>query len=74
MARKYKRKIPNITHNGVIDVWNFVSFEECPNEYGKRIYLDIQGLVDASEHELQSNKKYKNFEVESFGVERWEYR
>ena len=38
----------------------------------KRIYLDIQGLVDASEHELQSNKRYKNFEVESYGVKRWE--
>ena len=71
MTRKYKRKIPNITHNGIIDVWNFVSFEEDPNEYGKRIYLDIEGLVGASEHELQSNKKYKNFEVESFGVKSW---
>ena len=71
MTRKYKRKIPNITHNGIIDVWYFVSFEEDPNEYGKRIYLDIEGLVGASEHELQSNKKYKNFEVESFGVKSW---
>jgi hypothetical protein len=50
-----------------------VSFEDYPNEYGKRIYLDIQGLVGASEHELQSNKRYKNFEVESYGVKRWEY-
>ena len=71
MARKYKKKIPNITHNGIINVWNYVSFEEYPNEYGKRIYLDISSLVDASEHELQSNKRYKNFEVESYGVKRW---
>jgi len=71
MARQYRRKIPNITHNGIINVWNFVSFEEYPNEYGKRIYLDIEGLVDASEQELQNNKRYKNFEVESFGVKRW---
>ena len=41
MARKYKKKIPNITHNGIINVWDYVSFEEYPNEYGKRIYLDI---------------------------------
>tara|TARA_S200002703_G_scaffold36356_1_gene31485 strand:- start:44 stop:253 length:210 start_codon:yes stop_codon:yes gene_type:complete len=67
-----KNKIKNINHNGIIDVWNFVSFEDYPNEYGKRIYLDIQGLVNASEHELQSNKRYKNFEVESYGVKRWE--
>ena len=72
MAITYKKKIPNITHNGIINVWDYVSFEDYPNEYGKRIYLDIQGLVDASEHELQSNKKYKNFEVESYGVKRWE--
>ena len=59
MARKYKRKTPNLTHNGIINVWDFVSFEDYPNEYGKRIYLDIPSLVDASEHELQSNKRYK---------------
>jgi hypothetical protein len=74
MPRKYNRKIPNITHNGIINVWDYVSFEDYPNEYGKRIYLDIEGLVDASEHELQSNKKYKNFEVEPYGVRRWENR
>ena len=71
MPRKYKKKIPNITHNCVINVWEFGSFEDHPNEYGKRIYLDISSLVDASEHELQSNKKYKNFAVESYGVKRW---
>jgi len=73
MTRKYKRKTPNITHNGIINVWECVSFEEYPNQYGKRIYLDIQRLVDSAEHELQSNKRYKNFEVESFGVKSWEY-
>ena len=72
MNRKYKKKIPNITHNGIINVWHYVSFGENPNEYGKRLYLDIQRLVDDAEHELQSNKRYKNFEVESFGVDRWE--
>ena len=72
MTRKYKKKLPNITHNGIINVWDYVSFEDYPNEFGKRIYLDIQALVNASEHELQSNKKYKNFEVESCGVDRWE--
>ena len=71
MTRKYKKKIPNIKHNGIINVWNYVSFEEYPNEYGKRIYLDIQALVDASEHELQSNKRYINFHVESFVVDMW---
>ena len=71
MTRKNKKKIPNINHNGIINVWNYVSFEEYPNEYGKRIYLDIQALVDASEHELQSNKRSKNFQVESFGVDKW---
>tara|TARA_R100001230_G_C5517612_1_gene55943 strand:+ start:278 stop:499 length:222 start_codon:yes stop_codon:yes gene_type:complete len=73
MARQYKRKTPNITHNGIIDVWDFISFEEEPHEHGKRIYLDIQGLVDSAEHELRSNKRYKNFEVESYGVKRWEH-
>ncbi len=43
-------KVKNMTHNGIIDVWEFCSFEEYPNEYGKRIYLDIQGLVDSAEH------------------------
>ena len=57
MARTYKKKIPNITHNGIINVWDYVSFEEYPNKYGKRIYLDISSLVDASEHQLQSIKK-----------------
>tara|TARA_R100001460_G_scaffold5100_2_gene14205 strand:- start:471 stop:680 length:210 start_codon:yes stop_codon:yes gene_type:complete len=65
------KKTLNINHNGVINVWDFVSFEEYPNEHGKRIYLDIQMLVDSAEHELKSNKRYKNFEVESFGVKRW---
>ena len=32
MTRKYKKKIPNIKHNGIINVWNYVSFEEYPNE------------------------------------------
>ena len=73
MNRKYKKKIPNITHNGIINVWHYVSFGENPNEYGKRLYLDIQRLVDDAEDELQSNKRYKNFEVESFGVKSWEY-
>ena len=67
-----KEKIPNMNHNGVINVWEYVSFEEYPNEYGKRIYLDIQGLVDSAEHELRSNKRYKNYDIESFGVQRWE--
>ena len=58
MARKYKRKIPNITHNGIINVWDYVSFEDYPNEYGKRIYLDISSLVGASEHEIQSNTTF----------------
>ena len=67
-----KPKLKNMSHNGIIDVWNFTSFEEYPNEYGKRIYLDIKALVDSAEHELQSNKTYKNYEVESYGVKRWE--
>jgi len=67
-----KTKIKNMNHNGILDVWEFVSFEEEPEEYGKRIYLDIKALVDSAEQELQSNKHYKNYEVESFGVKRWE--
>ena len=72
MARKYKKKIPNIRHNGIINVWNYVSFEEYPNEYGKRIYIDVSRLADDSLHEIQSNKKYKNLNVELCGVDRWE--
>ena len=66
-----KKIIKNVTHNGVIDVWDYVSFEEYPNQYGKRIYLDIQGLVDSAEYELKKNKRYKNYTVESFGVDKW---
>ena len=73
MARKYKKKIPNIRHNGIINVWNYVSFEEYPDEYGKRIYIDVSRLADDSLHEIQSNKKYKNFNVELCGVDRWEW-
>ena len=65
-------KVKNVTHNGIINVWEFCSFEEYPNEYGKRIYLDIQRLVDSAEYEIRSNKRYKNFKIESFGVKRWE--
>ena len=73
MARKYKKKIPNIRHNGIINVWNYVSFEEYPNEYGKRIYIDVSRLADDSLHEIQSYKKYKNFNVELCVVDRWEW-
>jgi hypothetical protein len=61
-------KIKNIKHNGIIDVWNFCGFEEYPKEYGKRIYIDVSALADASLHEIQSNKRYKNYDVELFGV------
>ena len=71
MTNTKKKKILNTNHNGIINVWDYVSFDEYPNEYGKRIYLDISELVDAAEHELKSNKRYKNFEVQSFGVKRW---
>ena len=62
-----------MTHNGIIDVWEFCDFEEYPNEYGKRIYIDVSRLADACLHEIQSNKRYKNFEVELCGVKRWEW-
>ena len=68
-----KRKVKNITHNGIIDVWEFVSFEEYPNEYGKRIYIDVPTLASAVEHEIKNNKRYKNFDVELCGVKRWEW-
>ena len=71
MSNKNKKKIPNIRDNGVIDVWGFVTFEENEEEYGKIIYLDVQALVEAAEHELNSNKEYKDYEVESHGVDRW---
>ena len=71
MSNKSKKKIPNIRDNGVIDVWGFVTFEENEEEYGKIIYLDVQALVEAAEHELNSNKEYKDYEVESHGVDRW---
>ena len=73
MARQYKRKTPNITHNGIINGWEFVTFEEYPNEYGKRIYIDVPRLADAVEQEMKSNKKYKNFDVQLCGVDRWEW-
>ena len=66
-------KIKNMTHNGIIDVWEFCDFEEYPNEFGKRIYIDVSRLADACLHEIQSNKRYKNFEVELCGVKRWEW-
>ncbi len=34
--------------------------------------LDIQALVDAAEYELKKDKRYKNYQVESFGVRRWD--
>ena len=73
MPRKYEKKIPNITHNGIVDVWEFCDFEEQPNEFGKNIYIDVSRLADACLHEIQSNKKYKNFNVELCGVDRWEW-
>ena len=66
-----KKIIKNLNHNGVINVWDYVSFEQYPNRYGKRIYLDIRGLVDAAEYQLKNNKRYKNYTVESFGVDKW---
>ena len=67
-----KKIIKNVNHKGVIDVWDYVSFEEFPKKYGKKIYLDIQALVDAAEYELKKDKRYKNYQVESFGVRRWD--
>ena len=68
MEKIMTNKIKNIKHNGIIDVWNFCGFEEYPKEYGKRIYIDVSALADASLHEIQSNKRYKNYDVELFGV------
>ena len=68
-----KKKIKNITHNGIIDAWEFASFEEDPKEYGKRIYIDVPRLAEAVEHEIISNKRYKNYEVEICGVRKWEW-
>ena len=30
-----KTKIKNMNHNGILDVWEFVSFEEEPEEFGR---------------------------------------
>ena len=64
--------------NNLIDVWNFVSFEEDPEEYGERIYIDIYALatevedIILSEIKKDYNKKLKNHSVELYGVRRWE--
>ncbi len=34
---------------------------------------DVSALADACLNEIQSNKKYKNFDVELCGVKRWEW-
>lgn len=62
-----------------IDVWNYTHFEEDPEEYGKRIYIDVYALATAvediiiSEIQKDYNKKYKDYEVELSGVKRWEH-
>ena len=64
--------------NNLIDVWNFVSFEEDPEEYGERIYIDVYALATEVESVIKSeikkdyNTEYKDHEVELFGVKRWE--
>ena len=65
--------------NNLIDVWNFVSFEEDPEEYGERIYIDVYALATEVESVIKSeikkdyNTEYKDHEVELFGVDRWEH-
>jgi len=64
--------------NNLIDVWNFVSFEENPEEYGEKIYIDVYALATEVESVINSeikkdyNAEYKDHEVELFGVDRWE--
>jgi hypothetical protein len=65
--------------NNLIDVWNYVHFEEDPEEYGERIYIDVYALATAAEsiieEEIQKdyNKEYKDHSVELTGVKRWEH-
>jgi len=59
--------------NGELNAWDYVFFEEYPEEYGKRIYIDVYNLACAAEDQIRNNKRYKNFEVELSGVKRWEH-
>ena len=62
-----------------IDVWNYTHIEEEPEEFGKRIYIDVYALATAVESIIESeiqkdyNWAYKDYEIELSGVKRWEY-
>jgi len=62
-----------------IDVWDYAHIEEEPEEYGKRIYIDVYALATAVESILEDeikkdyNKEYKDYEIELSGVKRWEH-
>ena len=62
-----------------IDVWQFVNFEEEPEEYGKRLYIDVYALATAAESIIEDeikkdyNKEYKDYEIELEGVKKWEH-
>ena len=62
-----------------IDVWDYTHIEEEPEEFGKRIYIDVYALATAVESILESeikkdyNKEYKDYEIELSGVKRWEH-
>jgi len=62
-----------------IDVWQFVNFEEEPEEYGKRLYIDVYALATAAESIIEDeikkdyNKTLKDYTVELDGVKRWEH-
>ena len=53
-----------------IDVFDYVDEEEN-EEYGKRLYIDIQRLASDIENDFEKNPNYKDHIVEIVGVERW---
>jgi len=53
-----------------IDVFDYVD-EEVNEEYGKRLYIDIQRLASDIENDFEKHPNYKDHIVEIVGVERW---
>ena len=55
----------------VIDVFDYVDEEENVEEYGKRLYIDIQRLVTDIEHGLEKDPNYKDHMIETVGIKKW---
>ncbi len=54
-----------------IEIDTHVQVEENPEEYGKRLYVDVSSLADEVKENLE--KANPDYDIELTGVKRWEW-